>query len=199
MPPQIFNDTYLGIYVPDLDLWQWCLNNFLNESSALFNEDHMHLSEARIGFIWTNDENSSKGRRVVGQAEQPMFRCGKWQKGRQEQQMLEWFSCIPDFVITLDANYCLECSDTDFLMLLEHEIYHCSQALDDFGSPKFNKNTGEPSFAMRGHDVEEFIGVVARYGVGNPQGNLAKLVVASQQEPSIASADISKCCGTCLA
>jgi len=35
---------------------------------------------------------------------------------------------------------------------------------DAFGAPKFKKSTGLPSFTLRGHDVEEFVGVVRRYG-----------------------------------
>lgn len=199
MPPEQFSNDAPYAYGPDPRIWQWCLDTFLNAESPLFNEDHMHLLDAEIGFLWTNQENASKGRRVFGQAEQLMFRCGKWQKGRQEQQIYEWFGFIPEFLITLDAVYCLECSDTEFLALVEHEMYHCGQAIDDYGSPKFNKDTGQPMLSLKGHDVEEFIGVVQRYGVGNPDGNLAKLVSAHIAGPTIAKVDISKCCGTCLA
>lgn len=198
MPPAaIFDeDIWNGIYLPDLELWQWCIDNLLNEDSPLFNPDHMHLANARIGFLWTNDQNASKGRRVVGQAEQPIFRAGKWQKGRQEQQMREWFGDIPDFVITLDANYCLECSDVEFLALLEHELLHCGQAMDDFGEPKFNRDTGEPVFALRDHDVQEFISVVRRYGVVSQ--SVSDMVEAAKSAPQISQLNISKMCGACI-
>ena len=198
--PELFHlESFVSIYIPDLTLWDWCRQHLLDESSPLFNPDHLHLLDANIGFLWTNQENASKGRRIIGQAEELVFRCGKWQKGRQEQQIMEWFECIPDFLITLDAIYCLECSDAEFLMLIEHELYHCGQKIDSYGMPKFNSDTGEPEFGLKGHDVEEFIGVVRRYGVGNPDGNLAKLVTASLGKPDIAEADISKMCGTCRA
>lgn len=198
LPPAIFKDIGDNRFIPDHDLWQWCIDNFLNPDSSIFNDDHSHLADARIGFIWTNQPNASKGRRIIGQAEQCIFRCGAWQKGRQEQQIAEWFGIAPDFLITLDANYCEVCSDTDFMMLVEHELYHCSQAIDQYGMPKFNKDTGEASYAMRGHDVEEFVGVVRRYGVGDPESTLAKLIEAAQKMPLIDGYTIAQCCGSCI-
>nr|WP_271894430.1 putative metallopeptidase [Phyllobacterium sp. IY22] len=47
---------------------------------------------------------------------------------------------------------------------MEHELYHAGQDRDSFGAPKFRKSTGLPVFILRGHDIEEFIGVVRRYG-----------------------------------
>ena len=198
-PPEALMEDYPYWYIPDQRIFDFVKVQFLDEKSPLFNPDHAHLAEATVGFIWTNQPNTSKGMFILGAAEQPIFRCGKWQKGRQEQQITEWFGTIPDFLITLNAHYCMECNDTDFMMLLEHELYHCAQAIDNYGMPKFNRDTGMPDFTIRGHDVEEFIGVVARYGTGHPDGNLAKLVSASRGTPLIDGRTIAQCCGTCLA
>lgn len=110
--------------------------------------------------MWASDSFAKKGRLVLGQAEQVMLRAGGWQKARMEQQMYEWFGRIPKFIITLAADYCSQCSDLEFCALVEHEPYHIAQATDDFGAPKFNKETGQPVLTLRGHDVEEFVGVV---------------------------------------
>ncbi len=59
--------------------------------------------------------------------------------------------------------------------------------------------TIEPKLAMRGHDVEEFIGVVRRYGVGESTGALARIVSAANSAPEVGVAGISQACGTCLA
>ena len=67
---------------------------------------------------------------------------------------------------------------------------------DEFGAPKFNQQTGRPSFTMRGHDVEEFVGVVRRYGA--EATGVRALVDAANAGPEIAAADIAQCCGTCL-
>lgn len=197
-PPESVICSIFPKFEPSTELEQWARETLIGDGEYA-NEDHAHLVDATIGFLWTNEENASKGRRVIGQAEIPMFRCGKWQKARQEMQIREWFGDIPDFIITLDAVYCMDCSDMEFMALVDHELYHCAQAIDDFGSPKFNKDTGMPSFAMRGHDVEEFIGIVKRYGVGRKDSNLAMMVEAANSSPALGDYDIAKCCGTCLA
>lgn len=69
---------------------------------------------------------------MLGQAEPVAFRAGGWQKARAQQQMVEWFGRVPDFLITLAADYCAECSDAEFCALVEHELYHIAQELDGF-------------------------------------------------------------------
>jgi hypothetical protein len=197
-PTEIIEQEWMTIFRPDKDLAAWVKANIISPDGKLHNEDHEHLADAHIGYLWTNTENSSKGRQVIGQAEEPVFRCGKWQKARQELQVMEWFGDIPDFIITLDAVYCTQCSESELLALIEHELYHCAQARDDFGMPKFNKDTGRPSYTIRGHDVEEFVGVVRRYGVGSPDGQLAALVEAAKHHPEVSMDRIAHACGTCI-
>ena len=60
--------------------------------------------------------------------------------------------------------------------------------------PKFTQD-GRPSFAIRGHDVEEFVGVVARYGA--TAAGVSEMVEAASRGPTIALADIAGVCGTC--
>lgn len=74
------------------------------------------------------------------------------------------FGRIPDFLIVLDAGYWVDASDLQREILVFHELSHCTQAKDAFGSPRFNKQTGEPIFGLQGHDIEEFNQVVRRYG-----------------------------------
>jgi hypothetical protein len=73
-------------------------------------------------------------------------------------QIIGWFGDVPDFIITIDAEYAMSCSDAEFCALIEHELYHAAQETDPFGAPKFRKSTGLPVFTLRGHDIEEFIG-----------------------------------------
>jgi len=82
--------------------------------------------------------------------------------------------------------------------LVEHELYHCAQAKEGYGDTKFYKDSGLPMFEIIGHEVEEFIGVVARYGTGHPESNLSKLVSAANSSPEVARADVAAACGTCL-
>jgi hypothetical protein len=204
MPPkdlgQFVNDFPLT-FTPALDMPLWVRDTFLNPSNKLFNQDHYHLDDyidGEIGFLWAATGFETKGRYIIGQTEPLMFRCSKWQKWRQEQQMHEWFGLqLPEFIITLSASYCEVCSDAEFCALVEHELYHIAHEYKG-DMPQFNRDNGKPKIVLRGHDVEEFVGVVRRYGVGDPSGKLAALVDAANNKPTIKPVDISNSCGTCL-
>lgn len=180
--------------IPAPELSAWVQENILADDGPLHNPDHAHLIDADVEFMWASSAFTKKGRSVVGQAEQVMFRAGGWQKSRQEQQMFEWFGRVPSFLITLAADYCAQCSDAEFCALVEHELYHLAHELDEFGAPKFTKD-GYPKIGLRGHDVEEFVGVVRRYGA-SPE--VARMVEASKQLPEVANINIARACGTCL-
>lgn len=197
IPPAEYTDPLYCRYRPAPEVLKWAQDTFLRDTGDLHNEDHAHLEYADIEFLWAPDSFAKQGRTVIGQCEEVTFRCGPWQKGRQQQQMVDWFGSVPDYLITLDARYCLTCSDAEFCALLEHEFYHIGQEKDEFGSPAFAKD-GMPKLAIRGHDVEEFVGVVRRYGVGHPDGTLAQLVAAANNAPEVAKINIARACGTCL-
>lgn len=71
----------------------------------------------------------------------------------------------PDFLIVLSWDYWRDASPREREILCFHELKHASQAKDMFGSPRFNRETGAPIWAILGHDIEEFDDVVRRYGV----------------------------------
>ena len=147
--------------------------------------------------MWASTAFEKKGRTVLGQCEQVMLRAGGWQKVRLEQQFRDWFGRVPKFLITIAADYSAECSDTDFACLVEHELYHIAQAVDIDGELKFN-DEGMPVLTMRGHDVSEFIDIVDRYGVGNSDSDLSKLVEAAKTKPKVSQSSIARACGTCI-
>lgn len=186
----------LDRFMPAPDVMAWIESTFLQEDSDLFNTDHVHLREAAIGILWTNCDNSRNMRSVIGQAElMPPMAMGKWQKARAVQQIEEWFGAMPDFLITFSAPAAHGMDDASFCALVEHELYHCAQKQDAFGMPKF-KQDGTPAFAIRGHDVEEFVGVVARYGAIDP--GVAAMVEVGSRTPLMSAASIAGACGTCL-
>lgn len=186
----------LGEFAPGLAMWDWTRAAFIDESAPLCNPDHAHLRHARVGILWTNVDNRRHGRRILGTAEMPMARGGKWAKGRHDLQLRDWFGSMPDFLITLSAPYAAAVDPTSLCALVEHELYHCAQARSDYGVPRFSRSTGRPVFAMRGHDVEEFVGVVRRYG--SAATGVSELVRAANEGPSIDIASIASVCGTCL-
>ncbi|QSL85946.1 putative metallopeptidase [Pseudomonas atacamensis] len=180
--------------MPAPEVWEWLQTEILADTGSIHNEDHAHLIYADIRVMWASAAFTKKGRTVVGQAEQVAFRAGGWQKARMEQQMLDWFGDVPAYIITLAADYCAQCSDADFCALVEHELYHIAQATDQCGAPKFTQE-GLPKLEMRGHDVEEFVGVVRRYGA-SPQ--VQELVDAANNPAEVGKLNISRACGTCL-
>lgn len=182
---------------PAPEVWDWLQAEILADTGSIHNPDHAHLLDADIRVMWASSCFEKQGRTVLGQAEQVAFRAGGWQKARMEQQMRDWFGDVPAFIITLAADYCVQCSDVDFLRLVEHELYHIAQATDQYGAPKFTQE-GLPKLYLRGHDVSEFVSVVERYGVGNPDGDLARMVEAAKKAPSVSHASIASACGTCL-
>lgn len=198
-PADLVSDSLDGpLYdrlVPAPEIALWVQDTILADDGALHNPDHAHLIDADIEFMWASSAFIKKGRAVVGQAEQVMFRAGGWQKARQEQQMIEWFGRVPSFLITLAADYCAQCSDAEFCALVEHELYHIAHDADEFGVPKFDKTFGTPKLALRGHDVEEFVGVVRRYGA-SPE--VARMIDAAKQSPEAGNINIARACGTCL-
>ncbi len=100
-------------------------------------------------------------------------------------------------MITLDAKYIAAAPHINFLAILDHELYHAGHKLDEWGQKSYYKTTGKPKFGLRGHDVEEFVGVWMRYGFRVGAGDSVKLMVAGKGKPSIGKADIQKLCGNC--
>lgn len=197
MPP-VDPDGTFHLYnrvFPANEVLEWANEQIISESGHLHNPDHFHLVDADIRIMWADSAFAKSGRTVLGQAEQVMLRAGGWQKARMEQQMHEWFGEVPMFIITLAADYCAQCSDLEFCALVEHELYHIAQATDEFGAPKFNRDTGKPVLKLRGHDVEEFVGVVRRYGASV---EVQELVDAANRPAEVVHLNIARACGTCM-
>lgn len=196
MPPLSFTEEfrpYIGL-TPAEDIGEWVNENILSEDGELHNPDHIHLINADVQFMWASNGFAKKGRTILGQAEEVAMRAGGWQKARMEQQIYNWFGHKPDYIITLAADFCSQCTDLEFCALIEHELYHIAQATDEFGAPKFNKE-GQPVLTMRGHDVEEFVGVVRRYGAS---AEVQELIDAAKTPAEVAHLNIARACGTCM-
>lgn len=193
-PPIEMISDYSERFEPADDLRAWIMETIIDEAGALHNPDHSHLAQAKLGVLWTNCENAKNMRVVIGQAElMPPMAMGKWQRARAVQQIEEWFGDVPDFLLTFSAPAAASMDDGSFCALVEHELYHCAQKQDIYGMPKFGQD-GLPSYGIRGHDVEEFVGVVARYG---PTAEVMRMVEAANNRPTVAIADIAGACGTC--
>jgi hypothetical protein len=181
----------------DAALEDWIKAVFLAEDGPLFDPGHAHLNEATLGCLWTNVSLIVKGQRKVGMAEKPRPPQGAngWIKGRWEQQMHGFFGGIPDFILTFDALYVAEASDRVWCALVDHELRHCVQEADEFGEPKFNRETGKPTLGIKGHDVEEFVATVRRFGVEAGAGETIDLVIAAARPCEVSDTAIARACG----
>jgi hypothetical protein len=179
---------------PAPEVWEWIQAEILATTGSIHYEEHGHLIDANVGVLWASSAFSKKGRTVLGQAEQLMIRAGGWQKARQEQQMRDWFGEEPEFLITLAADYCAQYTEAEFCALVEHELYHIAHKLDKYGALAFTQD-GLSKLEMRGHDVEEFVGVVRRYGTSH---DVQQLIDAASRPSEVAKINISTACGTCL-
>lgn len=188
-------------FEPSQDVSDWMRDAFATRGGPLFDEGHSHLADARIGVLWTNVENRRAGRVVLGQTEL-VERIGRaspfWVRERAHLQLAAWFPKGIDFLITLDAAFCDRADDMSFAALVDHELCHCGKKLDDYGSQRFDRITGKPLFTIRGHDVEEFVSVVARFGAEASGDSTVDLVIAAASAPSIGPAKLALSCGTCL-
>jgi Putative phage metallopeptidase len=186
---------------PAPDLMNWMITNFLTIGGPLHNPDHDHIAEllhdneAFLACAWASSACVAKKRMVLGQCEKVMFNQGGWKKARQEQQMRDWFGYVPTYLITIDASFCEQATDRDFCALIEHELYHIGVERDEDGEPLYSDMTGLPKHHLAGHDVEEFVGVVKRWGADE---SVKRLVEVAKQAPFVSDVNISKCCGTCL-
>lgn len=189
------------LLAPAPDLMEWVVNNFLTVDAEFHNPDHdhiaelMHDSEEFLAFAWASSAAVAKKRMILGQCEKVMFNVGGWRKARQEQQMRDWFGYVPIYLITVDASFCEQASDRNFCALIDHELYHIGVERDADGEPILSDNTGLPKHYLAGHDVEEFVGVVKRWGASE---NVKRLVEAAKNPPFVDDLKISKCCGTCI-
>lgn len=189
------------LILPDLDLEDWVRTHFIGREgeplSKFHNPDHWHLAleDCKIGFQWTNVENWRGGNRVIGSAEL-VGKCGnKWQTAEYHYHLARYFGDVPTFLIRLDSVWCAQASDAEFGALIDHELYHCSLRMDDDGQPKVDR-FGNYTFAEKGHDVEEHIGVVRRWGAKASGAATVALVEAAMRPPEIAAVDIEGvCCG----
>lgn len=192
-----------GVFAAAPELAAWARAAFLEEGAPFWTDEHAHLTEARIVWSWTATEGRSKGRAIVGEAQLVERRGAQWQKLRDYDRISQWWREMPDyeedtdpdFLITLFSTWCAAAEDASFCALSDHELFHCDQAKDGYGLPRLSQATGRPVWAIKGHDVEEHVAVVRRWGA--KASGVEELVAAAQRPPEIAAATMSFGCGTC--
>ena len=189
------------LLAPAVELKDWVIKNWLTIGGELHNPDHDHIAELLhddetfLAFAWASSACMAKKRMVLGQCEKVMFNQGGWKKARQEQQMRDWFGCVPVYLITIDASYCENTTDREFCRLIEHELYHIGVERDADGEIIYSDNTGLPKHYLAGHDVEVFFGETKRWGADE---SVKRLLEIAKNAPFVSETNIAACCGTCV-
>lgn len=202
-PPIELQEEYeAGLFMPAPEIVAWIDATFLNEDHELYNEDHEHLKSASIKALWTNVPNVTKQVGVLATAEQPRPPAtgGKWAREKYKLQMRQWFGFEADsidFLLTFFAPEIINLSDKSFCASVEHELYHCAQAVDEYGEPRFRQSDYSPIFTIKDHDFTGFLGVVKRYGA--IERNQKEMVKLAKKMPEVNDFDIAAACGICVA
>lgn len=186
---------------PDLAAWaRWA---YLTPEGPFWTDEHAHLQEANIVWCWSSAEARDRGRPILGECALAAPTGKRWSRLRDYDRICSWWREMPDyepwtdpdFLITLYAPWCREAPDASFCALTDHELYHGGQLTDEFGIPRYSQETGRPLWTIKGHDVEEHVSVVRRWGA--KASGVEELVLAANQPPEIALATLEIGCGTC--
>lgn len=114
---------------------------------------HEDLGPARIALAWNSSWNPDVDGRVT---------LGKCKRASDLDRELAQF----DFVILLRRSFWQNPQVTELqrTALLDHELHHAARKYDSNGDPTEDER-GRPVWRTRRHDIEEFAGVVQRYGM----------------------------------
>lgn len=104
---------------------------------------HEHLHDAVMSYLLTKKPMNRGGKAIAGKA--------KLSKG------LIYFYSKSDFIIIVSAEFWDRADVSQRRALLDHELKHCAFEEDE--------KSGEVTWLLRGHDIEEFTDVVDRHGL----------------------------------
>ncbi len=112
----------------------------LGLAEELIAEFHPWLKACKIGFVMFEGEKLSQGRQVVGKVTKVT--------PKMQPVMTEEL----DFIIELSAEYYGRVEEARRRAVIDHELCHI----------RLSKDSG---YRTQGHDVEEFVEIVERYGL----------------------------------
>ena len=145
--------------IPKKGIWtpRWFYDKLLKYEEFI----HLRDGDARVEFLLVGDEIIRSGRQVLGEVHIPTVQ-GKL-RGVFEWMLEQQFDSVPDFLVMLDQSYWDESGRNDREILIFHEMCHMIHKTDADGELRYDED-GNPVWGIVGHDVEEFVATVARYG-----------------------------------
>jgi hypothetical protein len=125
--------------------WEEADERLIHLAQRLIRENHPHLLDAKIGFMYRSEAAKSGNKLVLGKA----------RKVSEEQQVFIDF----DFVIWVARKEFYEYMPEQCEAMVDHELCHCGGS---FGEWK-----------IKHHDVDEFLSIVVRHGLWHPDLSFA--------------------------
>lgn len=111
----------------------------------LIEAHHPHLRDVRIEYLWRSRHAQSKGRIVLGKARKVTGLNAYLSRPKDDEES-------DYFVIEIAADVWTALSSAQQEALVDHELAHC----------KVDEEEG--ALYLVGHDLEDFVAVVARHG-----------------------------------
>ena len=138
--------------------------------------EHLQTGEAAIVFVMREFDRVKAQKRVIGTMSLPRL-------SGELGQMFLWMLArmcggLPDFIMTLDAEWWRQADPRQREALVYHELKHAAHAIDKHGELRFTEE-GTPIWDIVGHDVEAFDGEVERYGAWKP--DIASFLAAADR------------------
>lgn len=124
--------------------------------------DHALLERCRVLYVWRDKASKSMGRVVLGRARRISGLNAFLITSGEEESL---------YVIEIAADEWGRLTEPQRVALVDHELCHCRVLEEDDGSL---------SLKVRGHDVEEFFGIVERHGLWKRDVELLGVTAASQ-------------------
>lgn len=156
-------------------------------------EEHGHLRDAAIGYVFRDDALNRRGKVIAAEA---IFVERILQSDKRYARLVKWAflrilhtETLPDFIVLIDRNIWAGMSPDEKLALVDHELSHCWYATEEDGATRKFHQDGSPWWNLRSHDVEEFCGVIQRNGCWNDDlVNMARAVLDSLADARSAEA-----------
>jgi hypothetical protein len=138
---------------------------------------HHELVNCHIEYMFIKKAPKSKGRVKLGCVRLVTGR-NAWLVGLNGERTTKTFlTGVPFFLMEISHDeWHARLDDSQKIALVDHELSHCAISYDD--------ETGEPVLSTRGHDVEEFVGVISRNGLW--KDDVQQLGIVSSEQLSLA-------------
>jgi len=128
-------------------------------AEKLIAQHHRHLADVPIRYLWRDKAATSKGRTVLGKARKVGgLNAHLVHLVRKDEPPDE----VEFFVVEIAADAWQTLTEPQRIALVDHELCHLGVDIPE-------RADKDRTLVLRGHDLEEFTGVVERHGLWRPE------------------------------